>query len=314
MSQGYIIRLIGPSGYCLDQEGAWRGIKRLAEQGHVIQGQEVVTRRFQRFAGTDQQRLNDINQFASSSALPDIVIPLRGGYGISVLLDKIDYAKLKQRLTPHPIIFCGHSDFTALQLALLSQCQLITFSGPMLAGNFGAAILSNYTLDNFWNLITSSSHTITWQPSYSGSSTGEWQGKLWGGNLCMLVSLIGTPWFPEVEGGILFIEEVNEHPYRIERMLLQLHYAGVLAKQKAIVMGSFTAATPNSYDGGYSLETVWNHLRKTTGIPIITGLAYGHEADTVTLPIGAQVRLSAKNRTCQIVLTDYPHLPNKTSS
>lgn len=124
----------------------------------------------------------------------------------------------------------------------------------------------------------------------------------------MINSLIGTRWLPAIENGILVIEDINEHPFRIERMLLQLYYAGVLSKQQAIITGSFSHSTVADYDQGYQLDSVWQRMRDLTGLPVITGLAFGHEAETVTLPIGAQALLTASGHQRELQLHGYPCL------
>jgi muramoyltetrapeptide carboxypeptidase len=119
---------------------------------------------------------------------------------------------------------------------------------------------------------------------------------LWGGNLCVVMSLMGTPHWPSIKGGILFLEDVNEHPYRIERCLLQLHQAGVLNAQKAVVLGNFTGYRPAPHDRGFTLKTVVERLRALTKTPILTGLPMGHVPTTVTLPVGAKVELAVQGR------------------
>src|SRR6185436_6468218 len=116
-------------------------------------------------------------------------------------------------------------------------------------------------------------------------------GPLWGGNLCMVNSLLGTKYFPQIKGGVLYFEDVNEHPYRIERNLLQLHQAGVLDAQKAIVLGAVSGFRPSPLDRGYSLAAAIARIRAVTRTPILTGLAFGHVATKVTVPVGARVRL-----------------------
>ena len=305
MPKSRSIRLIAPSGYCQNQVAAKRGIERLSIE-HTIDNTAVIGRREQRFAGTDHERLNDINELAQLSALPDIILAARGGYGASRLLEAIDYPGLKRRFTHQPAALCGHSDFTAIQLALLAQADLVTFSAPMLAGNFGAEPLSSFTQTHFWGLLTQPSYTLSWQDSQP--LTGSWQGQLWGGNLAMICSLVGTPWLPKVTGGILVIEDINESPFRVERMLLQLHHAGILGQQKAVITGSFTHGEPNDYDAGYQLTSVWDYLREKTGIPFINQLDFGHDADTVTLPIGAQANLIAQEKQRHLQLSGYPYL------
>ncbi|MBT0723271.1 muramoyltetrapeptide carboxypeptidase [Rosenbergiella sp. S61] len=305
MSTSRTIRLIAPSGYCQNQLTAERALERLSRD-HQLENTAIITRRAQRFAGTDAERLNDINELVTLADLPDIILAVRGGYGVSRLLADVDYAGLKARLTDEPALLCGHSDFTALQLALLAKSDLVTFSGPMLAGNFGAETLSSFTDSHFWGVLSQSDYSLSWQDSHDLS--GTWQGKLWGGNLAMICSLIGTPWLPKIVDGILVIEDINESPFRVERMLLQLYNSGILAQQKAVITGSFTRGEPTSYDAGYQLDTVWDYLQQKSGIPFINHLDYGHNADTVTLPIGAQATLIAQEKQRQLHLTGYPFL------
>jgi muramoyltetrapeptide carboxypeptidase len=124
----------------------------------------------------------------------------------------------------------------------------------------------------------------------------ERRGTLWGGNLCMVNSLVGTKYLPRIRDGVLFLEDVNEHPYRIERNLLQLHQAGVLDAQKAIVLGQFSAWRKSPLDRSYNLKTVVMQLRALTKTPILTGLPFGHVQPKVTLPVGARVTLLVQGR------------------
>ncbi len=124
----------------------------------------------------------------------------------------------------------------------------------------------------------------------------------------MLISLIGTPWMPQIENGILVLEDINEHPFRVERMLLQLYHAGILPRQKAIILGSFSGSTPNDYDAGYNLESVYAFLRSRLSIPLITGLDFGHEPRTVTLPLGAHAILTNTREGTQLTISGHPVL------
>ncbi len=300
------IRLLAPSGYCYNQHAAARAVKYLSGAGHRLENTAVLTRRFQRFAGSDEARLQDINELAHLTSLPDIILAVRGGYGVTRLLAQIDYAGLQHRLNHQPLAICGHSDFTALQLALLAKCGLVTFSGPMLCSNFGAEALSDFTLEHFWQAITCPEFTLTWKSHTVDLPPIE--GTVWGGNLAMIMTLTGTPWFPHIDDGILVIEDINEHPFRVERMLLQLHQSGVLARQRAIVIGNFSGIKLTDYDDGFSFDTAWQTLRDATGLPVICGLAFGHDPDTVTLPLGAQGRLHVVNGTAQLKLRGHPTL------
>ncbi|EAA3639455.1 TPA: muramoyltetrapeptide carboxypeptidase [Salmonella enterica subsp. enterica] len=300
-----LFHLIAPSGYCINQQAALRGVQRLTDAGHQVENDEVIRRRFQRFAGTDAERLADVNSLASLTSPGTIVMPVRGGYGASRLLDRIDWQALASRQQRDPLLICGHSDFTAIQAGLLAQANVITFSGPMLAANFGAETLNTFTEQHFWLALRKAQFTVEWQ---GDGPQCDVQGTLWGGNLAMLISLIGTPWMPTIDKGILVLEDVNEHPFRVERMLLQLEYAGILNRQSAIVLGSFSGAAPNEYDAGYSLESVYAFLRSRLSVPLITGLDFGHEQRTVTLPIGANATLKNTRQGTQLTLSGHPTL------
>lgn len=297
--------LIAPSGYCINQDAAQRGVQRLLEAGHRVENQTVIPRRLQRFAGTEAQRLNDINDLVHLKGENTIVLAVRGGYGASRLLESIDWQGLAARQQENPLLICGHSDFTAIQLGLLARHNVITFSGPMLAGNVGAPELNAFTHEHFWRALKNPTFTVEWQ-----GNGPHWacEGQLWGGNLAMLVSLIGTPWLPQIDDGILVLEDINEHPFRVERMLLQLYHAGILARQSAIVLGSFSGALPNEYDAGYSLETMVDFIRSRLDIPVITGLDFGHEQQTVTLPLGAHATLTHGDSGSRLTLSGHPVL------
>ncbi|MCP2004927.1 UNVERIFIED_ORG: muramoyltetrapeptide carboxypeptidase [Buttiauxella agrestis ATCC 33320] len=302
------IRLIAPSGFCVNQAAAARGIERLKAAGHRVENQSVVTRRFQRFAGTDEQRLADIQDLSALPSECDIVLAVRGGYGATRLLEKIDYSSLGYAFAERTPIICGHSDFTAIQLALLSQTGTVTFSGPMLAGNFGAEELNSFTWQHFWQAITEPKFTVDWQ-SPTPACTAS--GTLWGGNLAMLVSMIGSPWLKVIDGGILVVEDINEHPFRVERLLLQLHHAGILARQKALILGSFNGATLSDYDGGYDFDEMCQMLQQRLSIPVLRGLPFGHEPETVTLPLGAWGELHHDGQTASLTVSGHPVMRQK---
>lgn len=297
-----LFHLIAPSGYCINQQAAARGIERLNAAGYPVHNTSILARRQQRFAGTEAERADDINALAQISGTDTIVLPVRGGYGASRLLDQIDWHALATRQESDPLLICGHSDFTAIQMALLCK-GVITFSGPMLAGNFGAENLNAFTLEHFWRALRNPAFTVEWQGSGPNCDV---KGTLWGGNLAMLASLVGTPWLPEITDGILVLEDINEHPFRVERMLLQLFHAGILGSQQAIVLGSFSGAEPNDYDAGYDLSMMIAYLQSRLNIPVISGLDFGHEQRTVTLPLGAQARLVHGEKATTLSISGHP--------
>jgi muramoyltetrapeptide carboxypeptidase len=307
MLRACTIEIVAPSGYPHDESAAARGIARLVAQGHRVLGEERAHRRHQRFGGTDAQRAQDLNGLADPAhPLPDIVLALRGGYGAVRILDALDYAGLARRLANAPVALCGHSDFTAIQLALFARAGIVTFGGPMLTANFGAQTVSAFTGEAFWRALESPEFTVC--EAAQQAVEIDVSGTLWGGNLAMIAALVGTPYMPQIDGGILFLEDVNEHPYRIERMLYQLQLAGILGRQRALVLGDFTGGKLSPYDNGYDLSSMIEHLRAVTGLPIVTGLRFGHGADLVTLPFGAQARLQAEHDGFALTVTGHPVL------
>ena len=309
MTRSRTIEIVAPSGYPPDQAAAERGIARLRADGHRVQAEQVAQRRYLRFGGTDAQRAEDLNRLADPAReLPDIVLALRGGYGAVRILDSLDYEGLARRLAGAPIAICGHSDFTAIQLALLARANLVTFGGPMLTANFGAETVSTFTRDHFWRALESPVLTISEATAQARAQTVDVSGTLWGGNLAMIAALAGTPYMPQIDGGILFVEDVNEHPYRVERMFYQLHLAGILARQQAIVLGDFTGGKLSPYDNGFDLTAVIEQIGRVTGLPIVTGLRFGHGADLVTLPFGAQARLRANADGFTLTASGHPTL------
>jgi muramoyltetrapeptide carboxypeptidase len=299
------IRLIAPSGYPHDPAALTRGVTRLREAGCAVDGLEVLQRSELRFAGTDAERTADINALATMEILPDIALVTRGGYGASRLLPHLHYDALRERLADASTLLVGHSDFTALQLALYAKSGLCTFSGPLLA-DLGAESRNEFTWQHFWNTLTSSASSAAWATT---ATTGiDVQGPLWGGNLAVLCSLLGTPYFPRMEDGILFVEDVGEPPFRIERWLYQLHLSGVLGRQRALVLGHFSHCQPGARDNGYDLSAAFAQIRAVAGIPVVAGLPHGHGVEQLTLPFGAPARLRVADGRAQLDFSAYPHL------
>ncbi|MEO6800425.1 MAG: muramoyltetrapeptide carboxypeptidase [Rhodanobacter sp.] len=299
------IRLIAPSGHVHDPVAMARGVARLREAGCTVDGLEVLDRAEFRFAGTDVERAADINTLATMDTLPDIALTTRGGYGASRLLPHLNYAALRERLHESPVALVGHSDFTALQLALHAKSGLCTFCGPLLA-DLGAEQRNASSWNQFWSTLTSPSTGVTW---HSGAEAGlDVNGPLWGGNLAVLCSLLGTPWFPAIDDGILFVEDIGEVPYRVERMLYQLHLSGVLGRQQALLLGSFSQCEPGHRDNGYDLAAAFAQIRAVAGVPVIDGLPHGHADRQLTLPFGAQARLRVEGHAARLDVSDYPHL------
>lgn len=282
-----VLRMISPSGAVPDAARVERAAERLGALGFQVRVDRLALARHQRFAGTDAQRLRALHAAAAGAAR--VVMATRGGYGLIRLLHRIDYAALHQAITERGQIWVGHSDFTALQLALLARTGTVTLSGPM-AGAFGGDKVDDITADCFLDAIDGSQEAVGFACDDAPRGL-DVRGVLWGGNLCTLASLVGTPYLPRTRG-VLFLEDVGEHPYRIERLFAQLLHAGVLQRQKAVVLGHFTDYRLHPHDAGYDLKAVLEWLRGELGdVPLLTGLPFGHVSTLVTLPHGARCRL-----------------------
>ena len=318
------IYIYSPSSAVRDKASFRRGVKRLKALGHEVEVDEAALAKYQRFAGDDTTRLAAIHRAAASGA--DVALISRGGYGLTRILPAINYKALEKSIQKGTK-FVGQSDFTALQMALLAKTGAVTWAGPALGEDFGTEQTPDDIMEAcFDDLITGQGEGAGWQlpktknleaihsgatPTSKQAATGQFSIKkatLWGGNLAVLASLIGSPFFPRpevIKGGILFIEDVGEHPYRIERILTHLLHAGVLASQKAIVFGQFSnyKLVPG-YDSGFNLAGVAARLQTQVKARVLLDLPFGHVPTKVLLPVGAQVTLAVEGGEALIVWGD----------
>ncbi|MEY2825124.1 MAG: muramoyltetrapeptide carboxypeptidase [Pseudomonadota bacterium] len=299
MTNTFRIGVVAPSGYAADPVAFARGLAHLRSLGHTVQDFSASGTRELRFAGTDEQRIAQLHAAARDPSI-EIVIALRGGYGLSRLVPAIDLKLLSDSVINGGKRWVGHSDFTVVQLALLSS-GAGTYAGPMICDDFSREDLSDFTQQHFWQCMSQASVRV--QLPVHGNPRVQTDGTLWGGNLTMLCSLLGTPWMPTIKNGILFIEDVNEHPYRVERMLLQLAQAGVLDRQRAIVLGDFSGYKLTDYDNGYDFTQMLSYMRERLSIPILQGLPFGHMKDKVTLPVGAHCVLDSSEDSLSLTMS-----------
>jgi len=299
------IAIAAPSGRPLDIEAYNLGVQRLRQQGYLVHDYYDDDKKFQRFGGTDEWRLAQLNAAAADPQV-QLVIALRGSYGMSRLLPAIDF----QKMADSGKLFVGYSDFTAFQMPLFKQTGRISFAGPMMCDDFIRPDPVAYTLEQFWNCMRGPVHTVRGAVAEGGVDNPvlDVSGKLWGGNLAMMVSLLGTPYFHALDDGIVFIEDISEHPYRIERMVLQLLYAGALDGQRALVLGDFSGYKLGALENGYDFETMLAYLRERLPMPVLTGLPFGHIRRHATLPYGGMARLVSDARGFDLTIRDYPTL------
>jgi muramoyltetrapeptide carboxypeptidase len=294
------IYIYSPSGAVRDKAAFKRGVARLKKLGHEVELDVNALSRQTRFAGDEATRLSAIQRAAASGA--DVAMISRGGYGLTRILLDLPYKALAKAIDKGTQ-FVGLSDFTAFQNALLAKTGAVTWAGPALGEDFGAEQPDDIMEACFDDMLSGQGEGAGWRLSATcvkaqTKADGVWarDALLWGGNLTVLCSLLGTPFFPQVKQGILFLEDVGEHPYRIERMLTQLLHAGVLPQQKAIVLGQFTQYKLTPHDQGFQLQSVVSWLRAHTKVPVLTDLPFGHVPTKVCLPVGQKVSLLVENR------------------
>jgi len=306
------IYIYSPSGAVRDKAAFKRGLTRLKQLGHELELDPDALSRQTRFAGDDATRLAAIERAAASGA--DVALISRGGYGLTRILPGLPYKAVAKAIAKGTH-FVGLSDFTAFQNALLAKTGAISWSGPALGEDFGAAQPDDIMEDCFEDLVSGQGEGAGWRLSSANWAAlslrrpGVWarDALLWGGNLSVLTSMLGTPYFPLVKGGVLFLEDVGEHPYRIERMLTQLLHSGVLAQQKAIILGQFTSYKLTPHDQGFKLASVVNWLRSQLKIPVLTDLPFGHVPTKVCLPVGAHVNLVVEDKDALLLWAHQDH-------
>jgi muramoyltetrapeptide carboxypeptidase len=289
------LTLFTPAGVLRNGTGLRAAAKRLTGLGFDVKIDASALAKLQRFGGSDATRLAAIHRIAKQA--PGVALATRGGYGLTRLLDRIDW-KLLAGSIKNGTRWVGHSDITALHLGILAHAKLpgtVGWAGPLAVDDFGRDNVDDVTEGCFVEAMNGVLDAIGFRTEEGFNGLGV-TGTLWGGNLSMVCALLGTRHWPVIKGGVLFLEDVNEHPYRIERCLLQLHQAGVLDKQKAIVLGAFNNYNKSPLDRGYTLKSAVQHLRSVCKVPIVTGLPFGHVPTKVSLPVGARVKLLIHQR------------------
>jgi len=302
------IYIYSPSGAVRDKSGFKRGIKRLETLGHAVEIDKDALASHQRFAGDDETRLQAIARAACSKA--DLTLIARGGYGLTRLLPRINYKQIAKSIEGGTR-WMGYSDFTAFQAALFAQTGAMTLSGASLIADFGVTGEPDDIMQAcFDDVLLGQNEGAGWSLGRMDSGLRSMMAEkplsiratsLWGGNLSVLTSLIGTRYLPQVRGGVLFFEDTGESPFRVERMLTQWLHAGILAQQKALVLGQFTESKLYPHDRGFKLTTVASWLRSQLKIPVLLGLPFGHVPTKVMLPFGKPIRLLADGQDAMLL-------------
>lgn len=299
LSKGGVIGLIAPASAPVDSIRIEKSVNYLEKLGYrTLLGQNVGKSNGY-LAGTDEERLQDFHSMFQKKEV-EAIFCLRGGYGSGRLLSHINYNLIKK----NPKILVGYSDITALQMAIFAKVNMMTFAGPMPTVDMWDEI-SPYTEDIFWRMITSDKK-IGKLVNYKNEKLftlvkGKAEGRILGGNLALINSLLGTEYFPNMKDKILLFEEVGEAPYRIDRMFNQLKLAKVFAKAKGIVIGQFVDCYVDGNKPTLNLNEVIGDYFKNLKIPVIYNFHHGHITNNISIPFGAKVKIDSKKSTFEVL-------------
>lgn len=300
LAPGSTLGIIAPASPAYDPPEVELGKKVLEDLGFRVTVAPNALRENRYLAGTDAERLSDLIQMFLDPAV-DGLLCLRGGYGCMRLLPQIEYRIIRH----HPKILVGYSDITALQLAIWKRTGLVTFSGPMLVSDFGREA-GEYTIKHFYKALTSPFALGAIPPAPGVKNEvirpGRAAGRLLGGNLTLVAATLGTPYEVDTRGSILFLEDVDEKPYRVDRMLQQLRLAGKFRFAAGVVFGEFAGCEAEEDENSFSLLEVIKDAMKDIAVPCYYGLVTGHGLNKATLPLGVKAEIDAAD--CLLTVTE----------
>lgn len=296
LRDGDVIGLVSPAGPMTHPGRIEQGVRYLEQRGYRVRVGRHALKTFGYLAGSDQERLEDLHSMFRDPEVKAIFC-IRGGYGTSRLLPALDYALIAR----NPKILLGFSDITALQLALWRKCRLVTFQGPMVQADLSAAI-NAYSESKLWPLLAEPKPHCLCSDEGLARRNGSASGRLLGGNLSLIVSLLGTPFQPDLRRSLLFIEEVAEAPYRLDRMLTHLGNSGAWDRINGLLLGQLPHCRPhNPGRSSFSADQVLAGLAKQIGKPMVSDLPFGHVARKLTLPIGIKAQWNPALRQLQLL-------------
>jgi len=298
LQHGDTIGIIAPASAPPDPKAIDRSVAALEGLGFKTKLAPNVRRRWGFLAGDDRDRAGDLMRMFTDRKV-DAIVCVRGGYGTSRLLSRLDYGVIRR----NPKIFTGYSDITSLHFAFLKRSGLITFHGPMLNSDFANDDMPDFTLASFLRTVTQVAPAGSVCQEYPHQTVrvlreGRVSGPLLGGNLTLIVACLGTPYQPSFRGKILFFEDLDEVPYRFDRMLTQLLNAGLLQQVKGIAIGinrdCVDPKARRAKEYRQTLEDVLAERLLPLGVPVVIGLPFGHVPHNATLPVGGRATLDAE--------------------
>lgn len=303
LKKGDIIGLVGTSGI-ISEERLIQGIEFVKSLGFNVIVGESCSSKYGYLSGSDEIRARDLNEMFSNQDIRGIFC-MRGGYGAPRIMDKIDYDLIKK----NPKIFIGYSDITALHTAFNQKAELITYHSPMPSTEFYRGV-DEKTLKSFLENIMDIGKNYDSEEigirnigerSLETVVEGIAVGELTGGNLTLIASMLGTPYEIDCRGKILFLEDIDEEPYRIDRMMSQLRLAGKFEEAAGIILGCFTNCEAKQPEKSLTLDQVVKDILVPAGKPILKNLTAGHCLPTLTLPLGKRVRMDSIEKKIEIL-------------
>jgi len=292
LQKGDVIGVISPASSPDNLEKIENGVKYLEKKGFRVEIGENVGKQHGYLAGSDKERLSDFHSMFKNKYVKAI-FSVRGGYGSGRLLDKIDYTIIKK----NPKILVGYSDITALQMAIYKKTGLVSFAGPMVASDFSGSI-NKYAEENFWNILTKARKIgKLYNPrdeKFYCLKSGRAEGPILGGNLAVLMSLMGTSYMPVLKNCILMIEDIGEEPYRIDRFLNQLRLANTFEHINGIILGRFVDCfEKDKSKESITLNEVMEHYLSKVKIPVLYSFSHGHIKENLTIPFGINCKFNS---------------------
>lgn len=293
LEKGNKVAFTAPAGLLHDHRDFRRMREVMESMGLEVVFGEFVRERHGYFAGTDYQRALDLMRFFDDDTV-DAIVAVRGGWGCARILPHLDYNVIKA----NPKIYCGFSDNTTLHLAFNKHCGLVTYHGPN-----GASEWTDITKSSFIKTLMDGEDVMYTSPQgFTVINPGVAKGRLIGGNLTILTTAIGTDYQPDLTDSILFVEDIAEPPYKIDRMLTHLKRSNMLDKLSGFIFGQCTnCAEPRG--ANFTIEEVLNDHIKPLGIPAMIGKDIGHDPDNLTIPVGLQAELNSKTGTLKALET-----------
>lgn len=291
LKEGDKVALTAPAGIVYDEEEFDRMKKELESFGFEVVFGEYVKERFGYLAGTDRQRANDLNRFFAD---PDIdgIVAVRGGWGCARILPYLDFEMIKN----NPKVYCGFSDNTTLHMAFLHRANLISFHGPN-----GTSDWTDLTKKSFRSVLMNAEKSVfNSESDIELIFPGTAEGRLMGGNLSILTTTLGTDYQPDTEGAILFVEDIGEPVYKIDRMLVHLNQAGMLDRLAGFIFGRCSNC-PDPSNSQFTLKEVLQQQIQPLGIPAVMGMDISHDPDNFTVPQGVMARFDSGNRSLKLL-------------